>query len=223
MPLRPRLLRLLECGLLFGVAPLLIDLRAMGGRFMPLLLALALGMGALLVRDPTFRRSQFGGLAGLRAALPGILGRWLLAAPLLVGLTVALEGQPGVPPQIQLFAMPRQMPALWPVVMIAYPLLSVYPQEILFRAWFFHRYTDALGGPRTTIVAGGLLFGWAHILFQNPAAVLLCIPGGLLFGWTYWRHRSLLASSAEHALYGDWIFTVGLGWWFYGGSVAAGG
>lgn len=37
---------------------------------------------------------------------------------------------------------------------------------------------------------------------------------GVLFAWTYERTRSTLAVSVEHALFGCWMFTVGLGSFF---------
>ena len=50
-------------------------------------------------------------------------------------------------------------------------------------------------------------------------AVALCVIGGWLFADTYSRTRSLWLASAEHALYGCLVFTVGLGRYFYGGTV----
>jgi len=51
--------------------------------------------------------------------------------------------------------------------------------------------------------------------------VALCVLGGVLFGWSYERGRSLAAAWLEHGLYGCAVFTLGLGWLFYGGSVRA--
>lgn len=56
-----------------------------------------------------------------------------------------------------------------------------------------------------------------HIIFRNPVAPLLTLPGGYLFATTYTRTRSLLITGIEHALYGDLVFTIGLGIYFYKG------
>ena len=217
---RRRLLRLLECALLFGAVPAVLDLRALGGRFLPLLAGVTVVMLVLLWRDPTFDRARLWNAAAARAALPRILGVWAALALGMVGLTVALDMMPSTPEQVTLFALPRRSLGLWAMIMVFYPVISVYPQEVVFRAWFFHRYEGALGGAWPAILIGGLLFGWAHIIMENWVAVLMCVPGGVLMGWTYHRSRSLLAASVEHALYGDWVFTVGLGWLFYSGSVS---
>jgi hypothetical protein len=65
------------------------------------------------------------------------------------------------------------------------------------------------------VMASGLLFGWAHIVVHNRGAILLATVGGLMFASTYERRRSTLLVSIEHGLYGDFIFTVGLGGLFY--------
>ena len=61
------------------------------------------------------------------------------------------------------------------------------------------------------MIASGLLFGWAHIVVHDGAAIALATVGGLMFAATYERRRSTLLVSIEHGLYGDFIFTVGLG------------
>ncbi len=43
--------------------------------------------------------------------------------------------------------------------------------------------------------------------------------GGWLFADTYRQSRSLWLVCLEHALYGDLIFTIGLGTFFYHGAV----
>jgi len=45
------------------------------------------------------------------------------------------------------------------------------------------------------------------------------VAGGWLFGGTYRRSRSLGLVCLEHALYGDLIFTVGLGQYFFHGAL----
>ena len=85
----------------------------------------------------------------------------------------------------------------------------------MFLTLFFHRYAALLRRPLTRVMASGLLFGWAHIVVHNRGAILLATAGGLLFAATYERRRSTLLVSIEHGLYGDFIFTVGLGGLFY--------
>jgi len=43
----------------------------------------------------------------------------------------------------------------------------------------------------------------------------------LLFAARYAETGSLATSSFEHALYGCWLFTVGLGQYFYHGTIAS--
>jgi len=49
-------------------------------------------------------------------------------------------------------------------------------------------------------------------------AVVMTSIGGLIFGWRYMKSRSLAAVSFEHALYGQLVFTIGLGRYFYHGA-----
>ncbi len=120
-----------------------------------------------------------------------------------------------------LFGFVRTQPAFWLLIMIAYPLLSVIPQEIIFRSFFFARYKRLFTNQRLMILGSGLAFGFAHILFHNWVAPTLCVIGGLMFARSYHLHHSLLLVSIEHALYGNFLFTVGLGRYFYHGTVAA--
>ena len=57
--------------------------------------------------------------------------------------------------------------------------------------------------------------------FQHGKIIyaLLGIFGGFLFALTYSKTKSLLLVSFEHALYGNTLFFLGLGWFFWGGSV----
>ena len=143
-----------------------------------------------------------------------ILRRFAISAALLTATTWWLA------PEL-LFEFPRRNPAFWLLIMLLYPLLSVIPQEIIFRSFFFSRYQKLFSHPRAMILMSGVAFGLAHILFHNWVAPLLCLIGGMMFAQTYHRHRSLLLVAFEHALYGDFVFTLGLGRYFYHGSVAA--
>jgi len=62
-------------------------------------------------------------------------------------------------------------------------------------------------------------FALAHLFFSNWIAALLSLGGGLLFARTYAHSRSTLLTTVEHGLWGDALFTIGLGWYFYGGSI----
>lgn len=112
-----------------------------------------------------------------------------------------------------------EKPYFWAFVMVAYPILSVVPQEIIFRSFFFQRYSRIFPSTFSMVLASGVMFGAAHLIFQNWVAPSLCVIGGLIFAHTYAKTRSLALVAIEHALYGCMMFTVGLGTYFYHGAV----
>ncbi len=206
---RTRLLRSTELVSVFGLAPLaLAYLAAQPPVILPLLIAGAVCL-VVLLRDKNFNRSNLWRGSEIPKALPGILLRWAIGWVVLTVVTLWLAPE-------WLFAFPRQAPQMWLLVMTLYPLLSAWPQEVIFRAFFVHRYRRLLGP--ALVIVGAMAFAWAHILFRNWVAVVLSFPAGLLFMTTYRKHRSLACATLEHALWGDLIFTVGIGRYFYAGS-----
>lgn len=114
---------------------------------------------------------------------------------------------------------------LWLRVMIFYPLVSVTTQELFYRVFYFHRYAPLFGDrPYSAILFNGLLFAFMHAaLFSYPSrtfhweAIAISFAGGLLFAYRYHKTRAFWLVALEHALYGDLIFTVGLGRFFFTG------
>ncbi|WP_431963779.1 CPBP family glutamic-type intramembrane protease [Nocardia sp. bgisy134] len=180
------------------------------GSPIPLLVVLAVAAHLWLRRrvQPDSLREQ---LRTLRAVLPSMLALWIAAA-IAIGLTLAVFS-----PE-RLLSLPRTEPLLWAVVMVFYPLFSVYPQELIFRKFLFQRYAPAFGDGWALIAANAAAFGFAHIIFGNWIAVALTLVGGVLFGYRYRRTGSLLVVSVEHALYGCLAFTIGLGGFLYHGA-----
>jgi len=99
--------------------------------------------------------------------------------------------------------------------MFVYPLLSVVPQEFVYRTFFFERYKPLFSNSAAMILASTFCFGFVHIMFHNWIAPVFSGIGGLLFSISYARHKSLKLVSIEHAAYGCYVFTIGLGWYFY--------
>lgn len=119
----------------------------------------------------------------------------------------------------QFLGLPRYLPGLWLTIMIFYPIASAASQELIYRVLFFHRYEVLFSGRRwLMLVANAVLFGAAHILFGNWIAIVLTGLGGLLFAWRYDRTRSFWPVWLEHSLYGDLVFTIGLGRYLYSGA-----
>ena len=119
-----------------------------------------------------------------------------------------------------LLSFPRQNPHFWLVVCVAYPLVSVLPQGILYRALWEKRYASGLSRTASLLV-GAAFFAWAHVIFRNVWACAFTFVGGIFFLSSYRRTCSLLFSGIEHALYGDFLFTIGWGAFFYEGTQAA--
>ena len=64
----------------------------------------------------------------------------------------------------KLFNFPRATPFFWALVMLLYPLLSVYPQEIIFRSFLFHRYAIIFPKPWLMVAVSAGLFGTQEAL-----------------------------------------------------------
>jgi uncharacterized protein len=87
-------------------------------------------------------------------------------------------------PQLE-WSLVRPHPVFWAVVMLAYPVVSVYPQGLLYRAFFFERYAGLFPNKWAMILASASVFSFLHIIFRNWLAVDLTFAGGLLFAARY--------------------------------------
>ncbi|WP_299254393.1 CPBP family glutamic-type intramembrane protease [uncultured Aquimarina sp.] len=111
----------------------------------------------------------------------------------------------------KLFSIVIQKPILWVVILFVYTFLSVWPQEIIYRTFFYDRYESLINNKWLFIFINAILFSLAHIFLRSFLVQLLTFLGGLLFAFTYQRTKSTTLVSIEHAIYGNWLFTVGMG------------
>lgn len=211
MKLRTRRSLLIELLLLFVAVPVALFLLPPLLPPMPLLWGLAIYCTIALRRDTQFDRSQLWRHAPLAASLPSILALFLPSALLLTFLV--WKFMPAA-----LFTLVRHRPVLWAFIMVLYPVLSVYPQGLVYRVFVMHRYRSLAPSRKkemALILVSAVCFAMMHLVFRNWVAIALTFPGGLLFAWRQQRTRSLLTSTVEHAIYGGYLFSVGLGLYFY--------
>jgi hypothetical protein len=143
--------------------------------------------------------------------LASMLGIFLIAAPILT--LFAWHDS-----RARFLAFPLYAQNVWLTVMVVYPLVSVTTQEIMFRLFYFARYRAMFGSDaQAAIVLNAVLFAFVHIIFQNITTLVISFFGGLLFAWRFEKTRSFWAICLEHTLYGNLIFTLGLGRYFYTG------
>jgi membrane protease YdiL (CAAX protease family) len=208
----------LEFVILFFVLPLGYYFSPVRISPLPLLWAVALYCYAALRRDPSFSMNLLRSPASWRTQLRNMLVLFGIAAVVL-GLAIRF-----FTPDL-LFGLIRERPWLWAVIMVAYPMLSVYPQSIVYRAFLMHRYAGFVARTGMSdraqsfllILLSAAVFAFMHIIFRNLLAVTMTFAGGLLFAWRYRASGSLILSAIEHSLYGCLLFTLGLGRYFYHG------
>ena len=201
-----------EFSVLFAFLPTLYVLDLLRVHIILLLLIVTAFCVFKLLFDKTFDKNFLWNLQIFRCKFWFIMKLFLVNA--LIISTFILVFKPSL-----LFNLPKQKPFMWLLLMIFYPLLSVYPQEIVYRTFFFHRYRSIFRKRLTMITASAVAFGYMHIVFENTIAVMLTLAGGFIFANTYDETRSTLAVVFEHVLYGCFIFTIGLGLFFYHGAV----
>jgi hypothetical protein len=204
----------LEFFLLFFAAPTVFAFTRHRIPAIPALWGLLLYCIFVMRSDHELDRLRFWDPAKLWPHLPSILS--LFAVILAIGIVLILRYAPG-----RFLSLPRSNPVLWCAVMVLYPLLSVYPQGVIYRAFVFTRYRSLFEPGWAIVLASAAAFAYVHIVFRNTLAVGLSFLAGLLFAVRYLQTGSIFASSFEHALYGCTIFTIGLGQWFFYGAVRA--
>jgi len=96
-----------------------------------------------------------------------------------------------------LFTVVLNKPLLWLMILFIYSFFSVYPQELIYRTFFFQRYQALFKSQKLFLLVNAMLFSLAHIFF--------------MFALTFKKTKSTLLVSIEHAIYGCWLFTVGMG------------
>ena len=114
-----------------------------------------------------------------------------------------------------LLNFPRESFFVWLIVMFIYPFLSVIPQEIIFRVFFFSRYkTYFLNKNIFLVVINSIVFSFCHIVFNNLHALVITGIVSPIFAHAY-TNKSFLTCVVIHTLGGQIIFTLGLGKYFF--------
>ena len=110
-----------------------------------------------------------------------------------------------------LFHVVIDTPDIWMKFLFIYSIISVFPQELVYRTFFFKRYEMLVSNKSLFLFLNATFFSLGHLFFKNPLVIGLTFIGGLVFGITYNKSRSTLLVTLEHSIYGCWLFTVGLG------------
>jgi membrane protease YdiL (CAAX protease family) len=210
----PSALLWFEFLILFVALPLGVRLSPVRLPLLPLLWLATLYCYLVLRADPTFSRPQLWKACAIAPYLENVLTTFCALA-FAIAIAVVMFARP------LLFSLVRTRPVIWVVVMVMYPIVSVYPQGIVYRAFLMHRYASLFPSQWMIVLVSAAAFGFMHLVFRNPIAVSMTFFGGLLFAWRYQTTHSLALSSLEHALYGCLLFTIGLGQYFYGGTISA--
>ncbi|KID58700.1 intracellular septation protein [Pseudoalteromonas luteoviolacea] len=170
----------------------------------PALITLMVVCTYLLLTDPHFKRFRLTSLGQFSAIKKRLFSMFFIGA-LFSGMLYGLISQESW------FSLPINSTLDWLVLLIAYPVLSVLPQELIFRSYFFHRYKHILPSKTVRVILSASVFALAHCVYDNWMAIILSFLGGLLFSYTYAHSRSLAVCVLEHSLWGLWIFTIGAG------------
>ena len=110
-----------------------------------------------------------------------------------------------------LFIVVKTKPSFWLMILFIYSFFSVYPQELIYRTFFFQRYESLFRSNLVFILVNAAVFSLSHIFFKSTLVMFLTFTGGILFALTFKKTKSTLLVSIEHAIYGCWLFTVGMG------------
>lgn len=144
---------------------------------------------------------------------------WLCAVmiSLLVALSVIIYSL--LDPNVIFLDLPKQRPNLWLMIMLLYPLLSVLPQELIWRYHLLEKMKLILPSKNLRIIVSSLAFGWMHVVYGHYFSVIsTSILGWILCIIYYQGNKNIWPIWLIHSIAGQAVFTFGLGQYFYGGS-----
>ena len=113
-----------------------------------------------------------------------------------------------------LFNLPKNYFFIWLAVILFYPILSVIPQEIIFRVLFFERYSCLFKNQFLYLVLNSIIFAYIHLVFQNFHAFFITLITSPIFAYAY-LNKSFKTCFITHTVGGQLVFTYGLGEYFY--------
>ncbi|RMC33238.1 CPBP family intramembrane glutamic endopeptidase [Paracoccus alkanivorans] len=206
---RPRLWLMAEFAALYIGAPLAIALFLPPQRMFTALFVFSVAGLLLLWRTGGFRWRNL--VRGRRIPWWEVLG--ITLATLVSGVAILSLVRPDA-----LFAILRTSPEFLLVIWCFYPLLSALPQELIFRPLFFHRYGSLLPEGRGAIAINALIFSFAHLMYWSWIVAAMTFVGGWVFARAYLRH-GFPAAWVLHAVAGNILFAVGMGYYFWSGNV----
>ncbi len=113
-----------------------------------------------------------------------------------------------------LFSLPRKNLKLLIMIIIFYPVVSVAPQELIYRVFFCQRYKKILGNSYGKIILiNTIVFAYGHIIFLNFTALIFTAMASPIFLAVYLKY-SFPTCLLLHALSGLLVFIFGLGKFF---------
>ncbi len=112
------------------------------------------------------------------------------------------------------FILVRERPHLMLIISVFYPLISAFPQELIYRTYYFERYKEILG-PKALIITNMLAFSFLHVIYNNLPSLILTLISGFVFTLNYYRKGSLMLVTIEHSILGLIVFFTGMGQFFY--------
>lgn len=173
-------------------------------KILPLIFMAALFL-FLLLKDPKFDRSILTGFD--RNYLGKSIARMILITVLLIGFTWWIY------PDL-FFMYPVENFNSYVLTFFLYPIASVFPQEIIYRVYYFHRYKSLIPEKYLLMLSNAFIFGLTHFIYANWVAPIATFLAGWIFIYNYYQTKSLLNVSLEHYFYGLIMFTIGFGYFF---------
>lgn len=199
---------LLEWLILFFGVPLFIASGVIHSHNYFVLIAAMLACYLYLCRDKTFTTKRLCGLNPLKV----IDKTFIIRAVICTGILLLFCGL--FYPEL-LFSFIKAKPLLWLLFLFIYPAFSVWPQELIYRAFMFRRYLPLFGRGTLMPVCSATAFAFMHIIFFNWPALILTFIGGFIFARDYQKTGRLGLAFWEHTVYGNLAFTIGAGYFFF--------
>ena len=197
--------KILEISIFYILIPFLVENKVFGegqlNKVVPLMTIFLIFL-ALLLHDPSFENKR---LIKLRPYnWKGAAIRFLIIGLFATAYTRIFH--PDLP-----FHFLQEKPQNFLLFLILYPLISVIPQEIIYRVYFFHRYEGLFRNGKALAALNVALFAFLHFIYDNYIAVAGAAIVGAIFVLNYLRTRSLINVAIEHYAYGVLTFVIGLG------------